>query len=361
MKVMFFGTYDEDRHPRVRVLRQGLRAHGADVMAVNRPLTDSTAERVDAARSPIAAARWLSRLIQAWVGLIRSSFRQSRPDVVIVGYLGVLDVLLARIRWPRAFVVLDHMAPLTGVAADRGLGKPAGLVFRALDRLAEAVSDLVIFDTDENAALSGSSAGKKLVVPVGAPEEWFVAHTGPGSDDPPLRVVFFGLHTPLQGTPTIGAAIALLADTSIEFTMIGTGQDLAACKAAAGEARGVTWIDWVPADELPGLVSSHHVCLGIFGTTAKAGRVTPNKVYQAGAAGCAVVTRDSAPQRTAVGDSAVFVDAGATAALAAAMRMLSSDRTRLRELQEASKNRAESWRPGPVTGELYSRITRGRG
>ena len=361
MRVMFFGTYDEDRHPRVRVLRQGLTSHGADVTAVNRPLADSTADRVAAAMNPIAAITWLGRLIQAWAGLLRGSLGQERPEVVIVGYLGVLDVLVARSRWPRAFVVLDHMAPLSGVAEDRGLGKAAGFAFRALDRLAETASNLIIFDTEDNAALSSSAPGKKLVVPVGAPDEWFVAASTPVTDDEPLRVVFFGLHTPLQGTPTIGAAISLLRDSAIEFTMVGSGQDLAECRAAAGDARSVTWIDWVPAHELPELVARHHVCLGIFGTTPKAARVVPNKVYQAGAAGCAIVTRESPAQRTAVGEIAQFVDGGAPASLAAALRALSSDRTKLRRLQDRSRNRAKDWRPESITRELYSRIAEGGG
>ena len=53
------------------------------------------------------------------------------------------------------------------------------------------------------------------------------------------------------------------------------------------------WIDWVDADELPGVVAEHDVCLGIFGTTDKAPRVVPNKVYQGVASGCAVVTSDT--------------------------------------------------------------------
>ena len=50
-------------------------------------------------------------------------------------------------------------------------------------------------------------------------------------------MVFYGLYTPLQGTPVIGAALSLLAWTPIEVTMIGDGQDAPAAKAAAGGQR----------------------------------------------------------------------------------------------------------------------------
>ena len=63
----------------------------------------------------------------------------------------------------------------------------------------------------------------------------------------------------------------------------------------------VTWRDWVPTAELPGLVASHDVCLGIFGDTDKALSVVPTKVYQGAAAGCASITSDTAPQRRGVG------------------------------------------------------------
>ena len=56
----------------------------------------------------------------------------------------------------------------------------------------------------------------------------------------------------------------------IVFTMIGRGQDLAACRANAGLAANVTWIDrMVEREELVALMAGHQVALGVFGTTVK--------------------------------------------------------------------------------------------
>ena len=119
----------------------------------------------------------------------------------------------------------------------------------------------------------------------------------------PLKVVFFGLYTPLQGTVTIGKALSLLSGAPIEVTMIGDGQDRPAAMAAAHACPTIQWLDWVPGDALPSIVAAHDVCLGIFGTTPKALRVVPNKVFQGAAAGCVVVTSDTVPQRQMLGDT----------------------------------------------------------
>ena len=177
---------------------------------------------------------------------------------------------------------------------------------------------------------------------MGAAPAWFAArgHDARATGSP-LRVVFFGLFTPLQGATVVGEAIGCLAGSpGIEFTMIGTGQDYPACRQLAGGNARVTWRDWVDADLLPAMVADHDVCLGIFGTTPKAMRVVPNKVYQGAAAGCAVVTSDTPPQRRALGEAALFVEGGSAAALVEALQALAADRTRAASLQQAARQRS---------------------
>jgi glycosyltransferase involved in cell wall biosynthesis len=84
------------------------------------------------------------------------------------------------------------------------------------------------------------------------------------------------------------------------------------------------------------------VCLGIFGTTAKARNVVPTKVFQGAAAGCAIVTSDTAPQRGALADAAVYVPAGSADALAAALASLADDPDLLHRLRSAAARRAAS-------------------
>jgi glycosyltransferase involved in cell wall biosynthesis len=176
----------------------------------------------------------------------------------------------------------------------------------------------------------------------------------------PVRVVFFGLFTPLQGAPVIGEALGALAGVDrIQTTMIGAGQDLAASRDAARDNPNVTWLDWVDHDKLPDLVAGHDVCLGIFGTSAKARRVVPNKVYQGAAAGCALVTSDTDPQRRTLADAALFVPPGDGRALAEALHSLASDRDRLVELRRAAKAVSRSYGPSEIVLGLRARLSNG--
>jgi glycosyltransferase involved in cell wall biosynthesis len=354
MRVLLFGTYDTSTHPRVATIAEGLRARGADVAECNAPLGLDTAARVDMLARPWRAPALAARLAHRWTTLATTARRMPAPDVVVVGYLGHFDVHLARMLFRRVPVVLDHLVGASDTARDRRLdGGPRQLLLRMIDSAALRAADIVVVDTDEHlAALPPRHRARAVVVPVGAPAAWYEAARpavggpttasdattadGPTTaDDPPgpLRVVFYGLYTPLQGTPVIGAALGLIAGAPIEVTMIGNGQDEAETRIAAAANHAVRWLDWVPAAELPALVASHHVCLGIFGTGDKALRVVPNKVFQGAAAGCAIVTSDTAPQRRAVAEAAILVPPGDPAALAAALLQLAGDRAGLVRLR----------------------------
>jgi glycosyltransferase involved in cell wall biosynthesis len=355
MRVILFGTYDTSMHPRIATLGTGLRDSGIEVAECNAPLGLDTAGRVAMLAQPWRAPALLTRLARRWGTLARSARRMPAPDAVLVGYLGHFDVHLARLLFRRVPIVLDHLAGASDTGQDRRLdGGPRQALLRLIDAAALRAADVVLVDTEEHrAALSGRYRRRALVVPVGAPDAWFAAArpaAGPvlasgevpagGADPGPLRVVFYGLYTPLQGTPVIGAALGLLAGTPIEVTMIGNGQDAAAAKAAAVANGGVRWLDWVPAADLPALVASHHVCLGIFGTGGKARRVVPNKVFQGAAAGCAIVTSDTAPQRRTLGGAAVLVPPGDPQALAGALRQLAADPAALARLRRAARELA---------------------
>ncbi len=222
----------------------------------------------------------------------------------------------------------------------------------------------MVVDTEEHLEIVPEKyRSKAVVVPVGAPAPWHAAaqelSATVTSATGPLKVVFYGLYTPLQGAPVIGEALGRLAGAPVEVTMIGRGQDQAETKRAAAANQSVRWLDWVPAAELPALVAAHDVCLGIFGTGDKALRVVPNKVFQGAAAGCAVVTSDTAPQRRVLGDAAVLVPPGDPAALADALLRLADDREALLKLRHAARQlAAERFTPEQVVGPLTDRLNR---
>ena len=136
MRLLFFGTYDAAAHPRVAVLRDGLRAHGHDVHECDEPLGLSTAQRVGMLFNPAGLPLLGWRLARCWWALWRRSrpYRRGRspghaPDAVVVGYLGHFDVLLARRLFPHVPVVLDHLVGASDTATDRGVRAGAGSDF----------------------------------------------------------------------------------------------------------------------------------------------------------------------------------------------------------------------------------------
>lgn len=360
-RVLYFGTYDAEVHPRVGVLREGARSAGVEVLECNIPIGFSTADRVQLLKQPWRAVGAVARIAVVWIRLALAARRIGPVDAVVVGYLGHLDVHLARLCFRGTPIVLDHLVFLADTAADRGVGGGwRDRVLEAVDGAAIAAADVVVVDTSEHAALV--PAGRRdrvVVVPVGAPEQWFYTPKPPAA--PTMRVVFFGLFTPLQGAPVIGDAIRRLQHREdIHFTMVGGGQEWAETRQRAGEGRGCSWTPWVAPPDLPGLVAGHDVCLGIFGSGPKSLRVVPNKVYQGAAAGCAVVTSDTEPQRRELRDDAVFVPPQDGAALADALAALADDPERLLALRRAAHARAQAeYRPERVVRPLLERLSLG--
>jgi glycosyltransferase involved in cell wall biosynthesis len=108
---------------------------------------------------------------------------------------------------------------------------------------------------------------------------------------------------------------------------------------------------------LPALVAEHDVCLGIFGTGEKARRVVPNKVFQGAAAGCAIITSDTPPQRRVFGDASVLVPPGDADALATALLELASEPERLHELRDAARTLSEKrFAPAQVVVPLIEKL-----
>jgi glycosyltransferase involved in cell wall biosynthesis/ubiquinone/menaquinone biosynthesis C-methylase UbiE len=395
-RLLVFGSYDATLHPRVAVLRDGLAARGWEVRELNEPLGASTSDKVAAAGSPAAALRLVGWQARSWARLVRRSRTGPAPDVVLVGYMGHADVHLARLRYRRSVIALDHLVGLADTVRDRGLGGGARLrLLDLVDRSALRAADVVVVDTALQAQMLPTDAqGRAVVVPVGAGRQWFAAadraagrrgrrasgsgtapeapavlgastvlgapavlgaSTPPGPSEPALNVVFVGLFTPLQGAATIGRAIDLLRDEPIAFTMIGHGQDLAETRALTRDSARVRWLDWVDGADLPALVAGQDVCLGIFGTGPKTQRVVPTKVYQGLAAGCAVVTART-PAAGTLGDAVVSVPPGDPQALADALRHLALDKESLTVARDRSRAAAEQFSPEASTADLDAHL-----
>jgi len=254
--------------------------------------------------------------------LTAAELRLRRPvhegfDAVVVGYPGHLDLGAAR-RVARGRPVVFN--PLVSVSdtlvGDRGRFRPGSMAARALraiDRHAFRAADLVVSDTEANAELLRSLGARRVeVCLVGAEERVFQPGWQGGGP-----VLFVGKLIPLHGVETILEAARLAPDR--RFRIVGSGQ---LDRLLDDRPANVQHVPWVEYERLPGELHRASCVLGIFGTSAKAGRVIPNKVFQALACGAPVVTADTAAARELLrdGESALLVPPGDPEALAAAIR-----------------------------------------
>jgi len=142
--------------------------------------------------------------------------------------------------------------------------------------------------------------------------------------------LFVGTYIPLHGIEHILEAASILrSNTAIHFELVGSGQCYREARERAAELalENVTFSPPTPLQALPNKIASANVCLGIFGTSKKAHRVIPNKVYQAMAMGKALITADTEAARILLQHevNALLVPPGDAASIAQAILRLKDD------------------------------------
>jgi glycosyltransferase involved in cell wall biosynthesis len=367
--VAYFGTYEPD-YPRNAVLIAGLREHGVEVFEFRAALPRMTAAEMAGGRG---AARLAAGVVAAHAQLLAKHRGDLAVDAVIVGYPGHFLVpfgrLLAAFRHAR--LVFDPLVSLLDTfAGDRALVRSGGAkaaAVRAIDEVAFRLPRLVLADTWAHAAYYqeafGLSRDHLAVVPVGAlPEPRADGSARTPADGEPLTVLQYGKWSPLHGADVVLEAAELLQDDPFRFVLIGEGQLSAELRGVVA-ARGLINVEWLgeqPAAELRAHTLAADVCLGVFGGSAKAARVVPNKVFDALACGRPVVTADSdgAREWLSDGETALLTPAGDAAALAAVLRRLLDKRERARLGEGALGLYRRAFTPSAVAAELLAALER---
>lgn len=340
------GTFDRD-FPRNRVLKSLLEREGIEVRVLQHELWGSDRLiHVDRSKPVL-----LARLAAAYARLIWGLARAERPDVILVGYPGYFDVpMLAPIaKLRRIPIVFDPFVSLFDtLVGDRGLRGPnstEGRLSRVADRVACRLANLVLVDTPSHAdyfvQATGISANRVRVLWLGAQEDVF--RPQPGIEPTPELVVFHGTFIPLQGLPTIIRAAKLLEEKGIRFRIVGDGQERSAIEKLVQDlaVSNVELVGRVPREQVPREIAAASLCFGIFGTSEKAGRVVPNKLFECLAVGRPVVTADTPAIRTAFSGEVEVVPPGDPEALAAKIESLLATPERLDELSFAGRRRFE--------------------
>jgi glycosyltransferase involved in cell wall biosynthesis len=320
--ILRFGICDRT-YPRNRLLVRAFEAAGAD-------LVDIVDSRTFLSRTPSLVARALRR----------------RVDVVLVGFPAHSDVIAAKVvaAATGARVVFD---PLVGLhetnIEDRALAELDSFQakrYRAEDWIACRFADLILLDTDCHisylSALTGVSRNKFRRVWLGTDDA--VMHPMGQIESATRGVFFYGNVTPLHGIDHILGAADLLERwcKPVNFTIVAGGSEIRAIHRQV-ESRGLHSVRIsaaVPYKQLAELIDNSEICLGVFGTTAKAKRVIPNKVFDALAMAKPLITADTPAVREALVDGvhALLCRPGDPESLARSILTLTSDPSLRRSL-----------------------------
>lgn len=267
--------------------------------------------------------------------LLAAAVPGRRPHVVVVPHPSQIDAVVvgSLCKVLRLPMVVDFFVSLhETVVTDRGLVGERSLIAAALrrcDAWAARLAAAVITDTPEDAdafsAATDTPRTKWHVVWVGADPAIFTER--PDVAVEPRSVLFYGTYIPLQGIEHIVRA-SLLMPHEWRVRLVGSGQLRPEIERLTRETGSrVELVDQVPESQLPALIASSTVCLGVFGSGDKTRRVIPNKVFQCMAVGRPVVTGDT-PAVATLGASVERVPLADPAAIAAAVQKLMDDPVR---------------------------------
>jgi glycosyltransferase involved in cell wall biosynthesis len=311
MRVQVFGAFDRD-YARNRVLRTGLRRLGVRIDLCGAPAWDSTLLR--------------------YAVLLGRHLRRSACDAILVPEFRHKDVPLARLlsSLSSASLVVDPLVSRYDTRVhDWGTVGPASLAAahsRRVDRAAVRFADLLLCDTGAHARYFEHTyrvpSERCAVVPVGFDDVVFQPLPQPAVQ--PFQVAFFGSYLPLHGVQTIVEAARLMQRDAVRFLLIGSGQTFGTVERARHEGVRLETSPSLAPSALVQRLKHAQILLGVFGTTPKAARVVPNKVFQSLALGRAVITAATPAihEFFTPGEHLWTVPAGDAEALVEAIRML---------------------------------------
>jgi glycosyltransferase involved in cell wall biosynthesis len=341
--LLYFGIYSKGAaFPRSNNQIQALRRLGVEVLEAHVELDGSFQKRSRVTRSLPAALGFAVKLVVSYAALSWKFFKTPAVDAVIVGHPGYFHIHLARLLRSltrrRLLLVYDAFIPLyEALVEDRGMIRPSSLFSRMLHAFEASClrnADICLVDTETHRRYLTHEFGlrpeKTKVVRVGSTIPPIYAEPALLKTDKQFRIIFAGTFIPLQGVEVIIEAAQLLQEhVEISFQVVGSGQleqpmrDL----AARWDLKRVNFTGWLPTGQMGDLLRSHHLALGIFGTTPKASRVIPSKVFDICTAGAAFVSADTPAMREAFTHlkNAYLIPPGDPHALAEAILRLKAD------------------------------------
>ncbi|KKW45153.1 MAG: Glycosyl transferase group 1 [Parcubacteria group bacterium GW2011_GWA2_56_21] len=287
LSVCFFGFDEKEEGGRAWAVRTGLAEHGITVKPCR-------------------------TLVGGFFAKYRDLYRKWKmvPGTVDAFYIIFMGSYLMPLAWYLARrqgipILLDMLVSQydTEVVDRKRVSRasPRAWFLWAVDYMSCHIADAIVVDTLEHKKFFVEkffvNEKKVVVVPVGCRSDLFVPLPSTKGAEDDVVVEFHGSFIPLQGIEYIIEAAKILQDKHerVRFEIVGSGQLFVAMTRRAEELRltNMAFFGREPLAELPHSIARGDICLGIFGATAKALRVIPNKVYECLSCGKPVITERS--------------------------------------------------------------------
>lgn len=339
--ICFFGTY-ESSFPRTITLKEACRIKRFKVIECHKPFWENMTQKVEFF-SIISMIKYGFKLMLAYTSLAVRYLKLENHDVVIVGYNGYFDIPLAKLltKIRKKPLIFTPVFPLyETLVEDRKYVNKTSIkskIIHLIDEISCRLADFIIIETDSYIDYYCEEfkipREKYFKIPLGADEtNFFQRQQKVQKKDPNLlKLLFYGKFIPLQGISyIIKAAKILEKNKDVEFEIIGSGQLSNNIRnlAAKLDNKNIKFIDWINYRELPEHIQDADVCLGIFGSTPKAQRGIPIKVYEALAMKKPVITGDTPAAREVFTHkvNAILCEIGNPEALADSIILLKENR-----------------------------------
>lgn len=237
-----------------------------------------------------------SNILIRWPKLLIKYLKSEKSDLIFVSASNHVNIPLAFLiaLFSRKRIIFDAFVSLYDTYVyDRKTVAPHSIkakFYYYLDKIACSISDLIISDTLEHKEFFSDTfsidKNKIKVIYVGTDDGIFYPiKSFPkkiSSDDKTFKIHFHGTFIPLQGIEYIIKAAKMLENENIIFQIVGDGQTWKNITNLKNDLhlKNITFHPLVEYWKLPNYINNSDLCLGIFGSTDKAKRVIPNKIYE---------------------------------------------------------------------------------
>jgi hypothetical protein len=210
-------------------------------------------------------------------------------DLVFVGFYGHFLMLPIGLLTQQPILFDAFLSTYDTMSFDRQTFGPQTMRGRLafwLDQTACRLADHVLLDTEEQVTYFNHTFNLPLqalsALHVGNNEDLFYPQSG-NRQDRTTSVLYYCSYLPLHGVETVIRAAASLKKEAIHFRLIGSGLEYNRIRSLADELalQNITFVPPVSLAALPEEIATADICLGgHFGSSPKAARVIPGKIYQ---------------------------------------------------------------------------------